>query len=193
MKRVFINLLNFRNNEILCFLLLQTSIIMTLYYSLLMNPFEFSLSEIGRHNSSLNSVWSILISIALYLNVKKLYIMTGYNSRIGIVILKLGIMYLAISNHYLYMEGCYDLMHIITAFMSIGLFIIPIIMCLIYVSREHIKYLIVMMILIISYIYSIIMIIIMQHTPAIIEIIPMIFTILALIMLNNIDYFKIRF
>ncbi len=87
----------FSRNELVCMLALLIGLMYGMYYLDIMNPLEYSLSEMGRYNHALFILWSLSSGLALLLNVPRLYDRINYKSKLGKSFLYIGLIALVLT------------------------------------------------------------------------------------------------
>lgn len=192
MKNLWKKVSKFASNEIVCMTALATSLIYAMYYIDIQDPLKYSLSEIGRSNWFLFIVWSVLSGIALLLNVHRLYERTGYSTKLGKAFLYLGLVFLVAT----FLNMSKDPMffywiHVATAILFAVFSFVSIALCLIYMFKKNMAYLILTTILFLLLFVDIVFLAIYKQM-ALFESIPLILCYIALFYTNFTDTFKIE-
>lgn len=97
MKKFLPAMKKFAENELVCMGAMLAALMYGMYYLDLMNPLQYSLSEIGRHNIPLFIVWSVLSGLAIFLNVNRMYRITAFKSKLGKALLYSGLFFLVLT------------------------------------------------------------------------------------------------
>lgn len=170
---------------------LLISLIYAMYYIDIMNPLQYSLSEIGRSNHLLFIVWCILSGIALLLNVHRLYSRTRYTARLGRAFLYSGLAFLFFTFINMSKDPIiFYHIHVITAILFAVLSFASVSLCLIHMSKKMKSYLVLTIIFFIFIFIDIIFLIIYKQM-ALFESIPLVLCYTVLFFTNFTDYFKV--
>lgn len=128
-------------NDIICISSIISSLIITFSLFGYFNPFFNSLSRVGRNHYIVYILWCIVTSFTLFVNIIRMYDITKFKSKIGLIISWLGLISFYISLYYLnYTNDLEALLHIIFAFTFSGLISLSILICLIYIMIKYKRY-----------------------------------------------------
>lgn len=190
MKKFLKKLNDFSRNEIVCMVVLVTSLIYAMYYIDIQNPLQYSLSEIGRSNWALFIVWSLLSGIAILLNVHRLYERTGYSSKIGKAFLYSGLVFLVLTFLNMSKDPMYwYYIHVATAILFAVLAFASISLCLLYMAKKIKAYLYITVILFALILVDIVFLIIYKQM-ALFESIPLVLCYVILFFTNFTETFN---
>lgn len=192
MQKIWNKILVITRNELVCMGAIIASLVYAMYYIDVMNPLQYSLSEIGRHNYFLFILWCLFSGIATLLNVHRLYARTGYTAKLGKWFLYSGMIFLVFT--FLNMSKdpiIFYWIHVATAILFAVLSFASIALCLIYMSKRSKPYLIATIVLF-SLIFIDIIFLAIYKQMALFESIPLVLSYIVLFFTNFTDSFKVK-
>ena len=181
-----------RKNEIVCLCSLIAALMYGMFYLDIMNPLEYSLSEIGRFNSTLFIIWCLVSGFALFFNVNRLYERLNYKSKAGSTLLYTGLFFLVLT--FLNMKKIPEIwywIHVSTAILFSILCFASIVFPLLYMFKKNVKYRILSSIFFALVAADIILLAIFKQM-ALYEFIPLILGYIVMFLINYTDTFKIK-
>lgn len=192
MKKLWDKVLVISRNEIVCMFALISSLVYAMYYIDIMNPLEYSLSEIGRYNGGLFILWCLLSGFAILLNVHRLYERTGYSAGIGKWFLYSGLFFLVATFVNMSKDPIiFYWIHVATAIFFAVLSFGSIALCFIFMSKKSkpYKYL---MIILFSLLFIDIIFLAIYKQMALFESIPLVLCYIALFFCNFTETFAVK-
>lgn len=140
MKAVWDKLVRFSKNEVLCLTVMLAALMYGMYYMDILNPLQYSLSEIGRHNTALFVVWCVSSGLAILLNVNRMYDRIGYTAKAGRVLLYIGLFFLVLTFANMSKVPVWYWLHVSTAILFSVLCFASIALGLVYMFKKDKKY-----------------------------------------------------
>ena len=140
MKAFWNKIIKITKNEIVCLFAMLAALMYGMYYMDILNPLQYSLSEIGRYNTALFIVWSVLSGLAIYLNVHRMYDRIGFQSKLGKGLLYSGLFFLVLTFANMSREPVWYWIHVGTAILFSILCFASIALGLLYMFKKDIRY-----------------------------------------------------
>lgn len=140
MKTVWDKLVKFSKNEVLCLVVMLAALMYGMYYMDILNPLQYSLSEIGRHNTALFVVWCVSSGLALLLNVNRMYDRINYKGKTGRILLYIGLFFLVLTFANMSKATVWYWLHVSTAILFSVLCFASIALGLLYMFKKDKKY-----------------------------------------------------
>ncbi|MDR3262692.1 MAG: hypothetical protein LBT30_00075 [Clostridiales bacterium] len=180
----------FSENEVVCLASLIVALAYDMYYLDIMNPLEYSLSEIGRHNAALFILWSVISGLALLLNVRRFYSRIGYASKVGRSCLYLGLFFLVCTFSNMSREPVLYWIHVGTAILFAVLGFASVAFGLLNIFKKGLKFRILILVFFALIFVDIVMLIIFKQM-ALYEFIPLILGFAVLFFTNFTEFFRL--
>ena len=178
-------------SEVICSLLLLTSLIFALDFMYKDNPIDYSLSQIGRLFWRDYLLWGLFTGLAILFNVNRLYNRTGYSSKIGKFLLHLSLIMLFFTVINITLEPILYYTHVVTSIAFAVLSFAPIMMCLVSTSFKSFRYFILTFLLLIMAVIDVYYITIYSHM-ALFQTIPLVACYIVLFLCNFTQSFKLN-
>jgi hypothetical protein len=179
-----------RKNELVCLIAMLAALMYGMYYMDIMNPLQYSLSEIGRHNNALFILWAVLSGLALFFNVNRAYDRLKYKSKLGSALLYTGLGFLVLTFLNMSREPVFYWIHVSTAILFSVLCFGSIVMPLLYMFKKDRKYRI-MAVIFFSLVFVDIVFLAVFKQMALYEFIPLILGYIVLFFINYTETFNV--
>ncbi len=158
------------------------------------NPFDNSLSSIGRRFYALYIVWSIMTGIAIFLNLLRLHKRTRFKLKYDLWLIILGVLSFIVNvfSLYYFEDDFYFTIHLFSGFGAAAFIGTSILLCTLYGGCVKKGYLIMGIITLLTLLADFMWIIMIDFTAVLLEIIPILAFYLIFIVTDNIPYFKVK-
>lgn len=190
MKAILDKCKAFFSHEVVCMTALVIALAYGFYYLDILDPTQYSLSEIGRHNTALFVVWSVTTGAALILGMHRFYKRIHYFPKAGYITLYVGMACLVATFCNMSREPVAYAFHVATALIFALCAFVSLAIGLLYMMKRNKRYR-VLGILFFALILVDVILLAIYTQMALYEFIPCILAYTVFFFTNHTEFFKL--